>query len=467
MPSSPTGLLHANRPDPGRSHPPTPISWWRPRPSRELPFAATLSIACLAASALARLHSAGRPLDSDSLAASLFGLSALLLAGLLALRAWSARSMRYGLGFTQSSKPAPTPYPPRPALSMRWLWMEEVVPLAAVKAVYRGTKLGDKIRTHGLGPVGAAQTSEIGPVRLYGSIENPDAALVIATSSHGYALTPDDLDGFRHHLIQLLDATPQEELSIQPSPATRVRWLPQVSPLELGHALKWTAPAAAVTAAIWLALQLPAEVPAAVSPPAGSGVATVNDWTSVGQSFPCRFDNLNQISVVLAAERPTDQAAITLNIKTGPFDPPIRTVRRTVSLLPVGDPMKFRPGSLDERWETFEFEPIPDSGGRRLYFSVEGKDVPRENTVRVLIFYHSGYPQGQAYLNEKETDAHVPFRAAAKGRAADYVNVLAENLTRGRPGLLANPLTYLVLGALYLVLVALLLRTATRAARSR
>ncbi|MHB8993589.1 MAG: hypothetical protein ACYC66_18360, partial [Chloroflexota bacterium] len=99
-----------------------------------------------------------------------------------------------------------------------------------------------------------------------------------------------------------------------------------------------------------------------------------------------------------------------------------------------------------------------NSAGRKLYFSIEGKDVPKENTVRVLMFYPNSYPLGEAYMAEQEVGAHLAFRSYSRGKVADYLAVLSENLTRNRPGPLGNPLTYLGLGLLYLGLTAALLR---------
>lgn len=216
---------------------------------------------------------------------------------------------------------------------------------------------------------------------------------------------------------------------------------------------------------VWAGLQLPTDVPDTSSPPAGTSTGEANDWTSVGQTFVPRRDGLNAVSVVLATDKHTDKAEITFNIKAEPHGQPIRTVTRVISLLPEGDPMRLRPGSLTERWTTFDFEPITNSAGQKLYFSIEGKGVPKENSVRTLMFYPNGYPLGEAYMSEKEVGAHLVFRTYSKGRVADYVQVLAENLTRDRPGPLGNPLTYLLLGLLYLGLVAALLWQAWKAAK--
>lgn len=210
--------------------------------------------------------------------------------------------------------------------------------------------------------------------------------------------------------------------------------------------------ATAVVTILWAVLQLPIDVPDTNSPPAGTSTGEANDWNSVGQTFVARRNNLNRVSVVLATDRHTDNAQIAFHIKEVPKGEPLRTVKRTISLLPEGDPMRFLPGTISEQWVTFEFDPVPDSAGRKLYFSIEGKDVPRENSVRVLMFYHNKYPFGEAYRNESEVGAHLVFRAYSSGRVEDLATVLVETLTRGRPGILKSPILYATVVAAYLLL---------------
>lgn len=425
---------------------------WRSRPSREGRIGLAALAALLAVAIVARIHTAGRPLDAETFVAAIVGLSALVLAALVGLLTYGRYSLRYRLDGR--------------GLAIDWLWMRETIPLAGIEAIFRGTRLGEKARVKGIAwqgyQVGTAEAEEVGPLKFFGSSRDPSAAIIVAAAGHAYALTPSNLEGFRDRLIELLEAIPEGLAAEEPQTDSSRRFLSPVSPLELRKAILWTAGVALGAAILWAVLQIPTDVPDTSSPPAGNGVGTVNDWTSVGQTFVARRNGLDSISVVLAADKPTDQAAITFNVKEGPHEPPLRSMKRTISLLPVGDPMKLRPGSLQEQWETFNFDPIPNSAGRKLYFSVEGKDVPKENTVKVLMFYHSGYPQGETFMNEKSVDAHLAFRAGARGRVADYVTVLSENLTRNRPGILANPLTYLGLGLLYVGLVAVLLRTVVR-----
>lgn len=218
--------------------------------------------------------------------------------------------------------------------------------------------------------------------------------------------------------------------------------------------------------ALLVALQIPIDVPDTNSPPAGNSTASINNWRSVGQTFVPKRNGLDQISVVLGVEQPSDQAEITFHIKETPLGEPLRTVRRSLMNLPRGNAGNMRPGTLTQQWHTFKFEPIPDSAGRKLYFSVEGKGVPHENTVKVLIMFHSGYKLGEAYLSEETINGHVAFRAYSQGRVADLHATIMENLTHNKPGLLANPALYVVLALAYMVSSILLLITIKKAVRS-
>ncbi|MHB1159338.1 MAG: hypothetical protein ACYC66_10760 [Chloroflexota bacterium] len=228
----------------------------------------------------------------------------------------------------------------------------------------------------------------------------------------------------------------------------------------------WLPAALIAVAAYLLVPALPAEVPDTSSPPVNTSSGAVNMNCAVGQTFVARFDGLDRISVVLAAVRPTDEAEIAFHIKETPTGEPLRTVRRVISSLPIGDAGRFRPGAVEARWTTFTFDPIPDSAGRKLYFSVEGRGVPWDNTVRVLMFYHNLYALGQAHINETPVNAHVPFRAHSRGRVADYMSVLAENLAVKRTGALAPAPLYAAIGVAYLLLAFGLVMAAWRSKSS-
>jgi hypothetical protein len=229
---------------------------------------------------------------------------------------------------------------------------------------------------------------------------------------------------------------------------------------------RWIAAIVLAVIVICGVIQIPIDAPDTSSPPAGNSTASVNDSRTVGQTFVPERDGLDRISVVLGVEQPSDQAEITFHIKESPSGESLRTVRRSLMDLPQGDAANMRPGTITQQWYTFEFEPIADSAGRKLYFSIEGAGVPHENTVKTLIMFHSGYKLGEAYLSEEPINGHIAFRAYSQGRVADLLATIMENLTRDKPGILASPVFYVALALIYIVLSVLLLIAARKAIRS-
>jgi hypothetical protein len=233
-------------------------------------------------------------------------------------------------------------------------------------------------------------------------------------------------------------------------------------PLLTGRLARWVSLAILAAVAIWAALQIPLDAPDTSSPPAGSSVSDINNGWSTGQSFVPVHDGLDQVDVVIAAENPVPGTEITFIVKDGPDGAVLRTVRMPVAAIPKGKVMQFRPGSYDQRWTSFHFEPIPDSAGRKLYFSLNGTGIPGEGTAKTLVFFHNEYKFGQAFLNGEPANAHVPFRAYSQGRVSDLLSSISQNLTANKPGPLGSPIPYLALGALYLLLVVLLFRAVLR-----
>ncbi len=264
-------------------------------------------------------------------------------------------------------------------------------------------------------------------------------------------------------LEDLTNGTASPKAEAQAGSRDAVRW---------GTHRKWVAAARAAVVvaaalAIWAILQMPMDVPDAASPPLSSYLGKVDAWNSVGQTFVARRDNLNQILLVLATKRSNDYSSITLTVRDGgPEGPVLRAVKMPISKLLVGDPGYYRPGGLHEKWQAFDFEPIPNSGGRTLFFSVEGKYLPPQNGVRVLMMFYSKYPQGKGYVNGGVQNANVLFRTRSEARVSDYLGVLAENVTAQKQGLLASPATYVALGVVYLFLLVVLIKAVGGALRS-
>lgn len=224
--------------------------------------------------------------------------------------------------------------------------------------------------------------------------------------------------------------------------------------------------AAIVGCVAWAVLGQEVDVPDASSPSPSNYQGNVDAENWVGQTFVAERDNLNRISVVISAEERNDMSTVAMVLREGgPDGAVLRTVKLPIGDLPEGNPYRYRVGGLEETWTTFAFDAIPDSAGHTYHFSLEGKYIPIQNRVRVLMMFHTKYTAGKGYVNGEARDANVVFRAHSRGQVRDYLAVLARNLTAGRWGPLGSPVFYVGLAALYLVLVGALLVLAPRAVR--
>ena len=187
---------------------------WRPLPSpaERIALAAVGTGALL--SAAGTFYAIGRPIALDSFLGALVALGGMVVLVLGGLVATAARSLRYVLSPQE--------------LTIQWLGSREVIPLGRIEGIYGGRRLGKRCQVHGLHwwghYVGASRAEGLGRLRFYGSSLEPEAAVIIATADAGYAITPDDPDGFRERLIARLEDMPPEEVETAPPPRRRAPW---------------------------------------------------------------------------------------------------------------------------------------------------------------------------------------------------------------------------------------------------
>jgi hypothetical protein len=182
----------------------------------------------------------------------------------------------------------------------------------------------------------------------------------------------------------------------------------------------------AMAALVWLLVAVPVEVPDTSSPPDANHEGTVNGANSLGQTFVPSRDGLDRVDVGLAVQQPTDRAELTFQVMEVPWKKS-RTVTRRMSALPVGLVTDYRPGTITERWYSFSFEPVADSAGKEMFFSLEGREIQGPNSVGLLMFFHNSYPLGEAFLNGEALNANVVFRTYTKGNVLDLTQVVVEN----------------------------------------
>jgi len=168
---------------------------WRPKPSAGGRLGLALSGAG-AAIGLAGL--ALGVLSTPGLVALLlmaFGLCAVVAAAIIALWTYGYFDLRYIL----------TPA----ALVIRWLGGDEAVPLADLQGVYSGQRLGKLPRLRGFTWhgywVGRALHRDVDLACYATSLEPADLTLLV-TSRVSYAVSPEDVVGFRQELIRRAEA---------------------------------------------------------------------------------------------------------------------------------------------------------------------------------------------------------------------------------------------------------------------
>jgi len=98
----------------------------------------------------------------------------------------------------------------------------------------------------------------------------------------------------------------------------------------------------------------------------------------VGQGFRCRWDGLDRIEVALVALGPTRDAELELVLRDGARDGPVLRTVRADAAQPAGS----RP------WLAFDFEPLPDSAGRALWFELRPADGAQDSPWSTWTRYH-------------------------------------------------------------------------------
>ncbi|MCL4370158.1 MAG: PH domain-containing protein, partial [Chloroflexi bacterium] len=192
---------------------------WRPRSSatgRASAGVATLSALC---SAGAWAYALTHPIALDSFLAGVIAVATLLLAVLAALLANGYRRLRYRINAS--------------AVSIDWLGIRETIPFEAIDGLFRGQRLGKLAGMSRLSLPGLytarLSVDQLGTVKYYGTTVRTDEALILSTSHARYAITPQDLAGFRSALVERLETLPETLPEPVPEPKTSTLPLARLS----------------------------------------------------------------------------------------------------------------------------------------------------------------------------------------------------------------------------------------------
>ena len=210
------------------------------------------------------------------------------------------------------------------------------------------------------------------------------------------------------------------------------------------HYLKLAVLALVAAAAVYFATLIQVPIPDTHSPNGASAVAEVNDWAAAGHTSRTNRDGLTRIDVALSSLQPKQDLDIEFYVREyEPTGPNLRVLKKKLTDLPEGKVMDL----YNRRWEdlpwvTFEFEPLQGYEGRQLYFNIEGKDIPRDSTIQVLMAYPNGYRTGEAYVSEKPAQGNLVFRTFTAGTTTQLLDSTFPLLAQGRPGILGQEWLY-------------------------
>ncbi len=196
--------------------PESPVSQWRPYPSKGLGIGAGVAGIGVASLLAGAVYAATRPIAMDSFFAAVLALVGLSLAIFGGFAIQGARSLRFSLSAD--------------AFVISWLGSRETIPLGRIEGIYGGHRLGKRARVEGITwpghYVGRTRGEGLGRLKFYGTTLDPEAAIIVATAEAGYAITPSDLEGFRVQLIDRLEAMPMEEVDKAAEPQRELpRWM--------------------------------------------------------------------------------------------------------------------------------------------------------------------------------------------------------------------------------------------------
>lgn len=226
------------------------------------------------------------------------------------------------------------------------------------------------------------------------------------------------------------------------------------------------AAAALLVLAAWTAASLPVPIPDTHTGTGASAVGEVNDWTSVGHAFRMDRDGLHRIDVALTTVKASSEIQLQFYVREEPRGPNLRTLRVSLDKIPEGKALdRYSTRWQDLPWVSFEFEPLYGYAGKQLYFNIEGKDIPKANTVQALFAYPNGYQRGEAHTAEKPAGANMVFRTYALGTIPNLLGATFPMLADGKPGFLGAEWVYRLAGAAALGSATLLVVSLTRFGR--
>jgi hypothetical protein len=133
--------------------------------------------------------------------------------------------------------------------------------------------------------------------------------------------------------------------------------------------------------------------------PPSSIVGSLGTHGQFRQSFVCRCAPLRSVEVMLGAAARSSQGSLTLTLMQEPGD---RVEARSEIPRDWIAP--------EATWQSFVFDPIPDSAGQQYTFMIRPVDNDLQASVYVLGATGDPYPDGDAVFSSTRIDADATFR---------------------------------------------------------
>ena len=131
---------------------------------------------------------------------------------------------------------------------------------------------------------------------------------------------------------------------------------------------------------------------------------------TVGQTFVATADNLTRLDVLMATYARRNRGPVVFYLRQSPTSAE-DLVRIEIEAATI----------RDNKYRTFRFDPIPDSGGRRFYFFFEAPEAAPGNAVTVWQSAQDVYPDGAAVIDGLPGEGDLAFRICTGYRLGEMV----------------------------------------------
>ncbi|MDD3829142.1 MAG: hypothetical protein PHY79_24495 [Anaerolineae bacterium] len=224
-----------------------------------------------------------------------------------------------------------------------------------------------------------------------------------------------------------------------------------------GRAMTGRRATAMVMAVLWLAalmLVVKAGVDRFNAPSWGNAVAgdlspEVAGDTQVGQAWRAPLPGLYRIELFLEPPDSPASKPVTFHLRAGAdAGPDIWTAAIDPGQIRAGVPY------------AVEFEPVRDAKAKTFYFSLESPESRPGEAVQAVYGPGVELEGGSALLNGQAVPGNLTFQTYYSLRTREKVDLLLERMAQGRPYFLGSRGFYVVLAAVYGLVLLLLLWSA-------